>query len=129
MIDSRFKLQTMEPGFASVMISKNGVFLSTNLYKKLGKTKYIQVYLDESAKEIALVKCDENADEAVELRTSNDYAKFYNKDFISKVADLCGQSFDTIAIRVMGKYVSDGDYYIFDLKSAKESKKGKSKDE
>lgn len=118
-IDSRFKLQSMEAGYPSIVISKNGVFLSVNLFNKLNHSQYIQVYLSETTKEIAIIKCERDDEAAVELRVSDKYAKFNNKDFINKVANLCGTTFDKICLRIMGAYIADGDYYVFDLKNPK----------
>ncbi len=121
-IDSRFKLQTMETGVPSLMISKNGIFLSVNLYKKLHEAKYVQVYLSEETKEIAITRCEEDDESAVELKFADKYARIYNRDFINTIASLLTMTFETINVRVNGRYVSDGDYYIFDLNTAKRGK-------
>ncbi len=118
-IDSRFKLQTMEKGVPSIVITKNGIFLSTNLHKKLGETEYVQVYLSKQTKELAIVKCEENDDSAVKLRINGDYAKIYNKDFINNIASICNKSLDTIDLRIIGTYIPEDDYFIFDFSSFK----------
>ena len=127
-IDSRFKLQTMEKGLPSIVISKNGIFLSVNLHKKLGMTSYVQLYLAEETREIAIMACDKNADEAVELKLANEYARIYNKDFVNNVAKLLKTSFDEVGHRVVGTPSEDGDYFIFDLKKAKKTNRGKNTD-
>lgn len=121
-IDARFKLQTMETGVPSLMISKNGIFLSVNLYKKLNGAKYVQVYLSEETREIAIAKCNKEDEAAVELKFADKYARIYNRDFINTIASLLLTTFYAINIRVNGRYVSDGDYYIFDLNTAKKGK-------
>lgn len=122
-IDARFKLQSMEQGVPSIVISKNGLFLSVNLYKKLDGASYVQIYLSEETKEIAIMRCEADAEAAVELKISGKYARIYNKDFINKIASLCGTTYEKIKKTVTGYYVSDGDYFVFDLKAAKDSKK------
>lgn len=123
-IDARFILQKMETGVPSIVISKNGIFLSKNLYGKLDNTLYVQVYLSQDTKEIAIVPCSQNDENAVSLKVVNDYARIYNKDFIIKIASLMGTTFDKINLRVMGSPVED--YFIFDLKTATSG--GKKKD-
>lgn len=116
---ARFKLQKMETGVPSIVISKNGVFLSKNLYGKLNNTSFVQVYLSEDTKEIAIVPCSKNAENAVPLKVVNDYARIYNRDFINKIASIMGTGFNQINLRVMG--TQEEDYYIFDLKTATHS--------
>lgn len=118
-IDSRFKLQTMEKGLPSIVITKNGIFLSKNLHKKLNDTKFIQVYLSKETKEIAIVKCNELDDSAVELKINGDYARIYNKDFINNIASICNKSLDNINLRIIGTYIPEDDYFIFDLSTTK----------
>lgn len=118
-IDSRFKLQVMETGVPSLVISKNGIFLSMNLYKKLHEAKFVQVYLSEETKEIAIARCEKDDEAAVELKFADKYARIYNRDFINTIASLMATTIESINMRVNGSYVSDGDYYVFDLKTAK----------
>ena len=81
-MDGRFALQKMESGAPSIAISKNGIFLSKNLYGKMCEPKYVQVYLSEGTKELAIVPCKEQDESSVELKMSNEYARIYNKDFL-----------------------------------------------
>ena len=121
MLDSRFKLQTMESGFPSIVISRNGIFLSKNFYKKILETSHVQVYLSEETKELAIVPCSSSDESSIELKVVGDSARIYNKDFINRLASLIQKSYDTINVRVPGEN-SDG-YYIFDLTKAVERKK------
>lgn len=122
-VDARFTLQKMEIGVPSIVISKNGIFLSKNLYGKLDNTLYVQVYLSQDTKEIAIVPCSQNDENAVSLKVVNDYARIYNKDFINKIASLMGTTFNKINLRVIGLPVED--YFIFDLKTAKSGRQKK----
>lgn len=127
MIDERFKLQTMEYGVPSIVISKNGIFISKNLYKKLNESKYVQIYLAEETKEMAIVPCTKNDTAAIELRIVNNYARISNKDFIIKLATLMGTTFEKMQLRIVGVAVDN--YYVFDLKDNKSAKKNECADE
>lgn len=121
MLDSKFKLQTMELGFPSIVISRNGIFLSKNFYKKICETSHVQIYLSEETKELAIVPCSVLDESSIELKVVGESARIYNKDFINRLASLIQKSYDTINVRVPGKN-TDG-YYIFDLTKAVERKK------
>lgn len=113
MISPRFKLQTMEYGVPSIVISKNGIFLSTNLYKKMGTPSFVQIYLSSETKELALVPCSKEDPSAVELKLNGEYARIYNKDFINNIATLCGQSFSTVNLKIIGQ--QEDNYFVFNL--------------
>ena len=119
-MNARFKLQKMESGAPSIVISKNGIFLSKNLYRKMKGTRFVQLYLAEDSKELAIVPCSYSDEAAVELKIVNDYARVYNKDFICKLAVLIGKSFDEIKWTVLGR--PEEDYFVFDLKTGKAGK-------
>lgn len=119
-LDARFKLQTMETGVPSIAISKNGIFLSKNFYRKISEPSHVQVYLSEGTKEMVIVPCDSNAESAVALRITGGYARIYNNDFVNSIASLVGKTLNDINLRVTGTLI-DG-YYVFDLKTARAGK-------
>jgi hypothetical protein len=113
----------METGAPSIVISKNGVFFSPNLYRKLNEAKFVQVFLAKATKEIAIAACSKDDEGAVDVKLADTYARIYNKDFVNDIATLMGTTYQEINMRVMGK--AEDDYYVFDLKAASPTRKKK----
>lgn len=74
---------------------------------------FVQVYIAEASKELALASCEKDSEGAFALRFNGQYARISNRDLINTIAELCNTTIENVKIRSIGK--REDDYFVFDL--------------
>lgn len=117
-----FKDITQIKGYPSVSVTANGVTFNSATVVKLGKPAYVRLLINEPAKAIAVVPCEEAAVNAVKFYTDkkNLSVRLSGRDLRKTLCDLMEWNIkDGVGYKIDGDFDKNQNAIFFDLSLAK----------
>ncbi len=115
-----FKPYNLTIGLPAVSLTANGLTFNKSAVTKIGKPSHVVFYINELDKQIAIVPCakdDENATIFYKPNARNIVSvRWNNKDLLNTIYSMMGWNIDTDNYKSNGTYYSKDNVMIFDLK-------------
>ena len=118
-----FKPIELMVGSAVLSVTSNGLSFNKNVVSKMGCPEYIRFMLNDSTKQLAIQKTDENDSIGVPFaRKSVDNkngVRYNNRDLEHTLESLMGWDLSTKTYRIDGVYSDDDHAMIFNFNDAR----------
>lgn len=102
----------------SVSISSYGLTFNKTVVDTMELPNYVDLYLDENNKKLAIAPSDSSTSIPFCINKSNKVnARINNKEFCRKLAKLMSWDLGDASYRVAGEFIKDEKVFIFDLNS------------
>lgn len=115
-----FKPYNLTIGLPAVSFTANGITFNKSAVTKIGKPSHVIFYINELDKQIAIVPCakdDENATQFYKPNARNVVSvRWNNKDLLNTIYSMMDWNLDTDNYKSNGNYYSKENVMIFDLK-------------
>jgi len=114
-----FKQINVVSGKPTITITKNGLTFSKNAVYKLELSEYVNLYLNEQKKVLAVQCCPEKTNMSIQFaREDKDYVRWNNQDFLQTLDKLMEWDHTKYKYKIVGEYYSNEKLLYFDLNSA-----------
>lgn len=114
-----FKQINVVAGKPTITITKNGLTFSKNALYKLELSEYVNLYLNEQKKALAVQICSEKTNMSIQFaREDKDYVRWNNQDFLQMIDKIMDWDHTKYKYKIVGEYYSDEKLLLFDLNSA-----------
>lgn len=122
---------TILQGSSFMSVTDNGLNFNKNVVKHLREAESIKIFCNSSKKQIAIQKCDNNAENSISFcrdeKNLKTGVRFNNREIQQMIAMMMSWNLSEYNYKADGFLADDGETMIFDLNSARKfSKKGKS---
>ena len=118
-------------GNSFMSVTENGLHFSGKAVFNMQKANYVQFFLNESTKQIAIQKCNKNSEDAISFFRSEKNLKngvhFNNSEILQMICDMMEWNLEEFNFRIEGIFIEESQAMTFDLNNAKKSKKKKRK--
>ena len=116
-------------GSSFLSITANGLNFSGMSVFHMQKANYVNLFLNEETKKIAIQKCNKNAEDAIPFfRTDKNLksgVRFNNAEIQRMINELMGWDVSTFNYKVDGFLDEEEQAMIFDLNAARKTRKNK----
>ena len=114
-----FKQINVVTGKPTITITKNGLTFSKNAVYKLELCEFVNLYLNEQKKVLAVQYCAEKTNMSIQFaRDDKDFVRWNNQDFLQMIDKLMGWDHTRNKYKIVGEYYSDEKLLYFDLNLA-----------
>lgn len=111
-----FKQINVVSGKPTITITKNGLTFSKNAVYKLELSEYVNLYLSEQKKVLAVQCCTEKTNMSIKFASDDkDYVRWNNQDFLLMIDKLMDWDHTKFKYKIVGEYYSDDKLLYFDL--------------
>ena len=116
-----FKPISLSVGLPYISITTNGLTFNKTSIVKIGKPTHVVLLMNESKKQIAIMPCsenDENATPFLRRGKGNITVRWNNRDLLYTLSKMMQWDLSKMGYRVDGEYISDNNALVFDLNNA-----------
>ena len=118
-------------GNSFMSVTENGLHFSGKAVFHMQKATCVQFFVNESTKQIAIQKCNKNAEDAISFYRSEKNLKngvhFNNSEMLQMICQMMDWDISSFNFRIEGKFFEESQAMTFDLNTAKITKKKKRK--
>ncbi|MBE6773750.1 MAG: hypothetical protein E7544_05950 [Ruminococcaceae bacterium] len=109
-------------GVPYVSVTNNGVTFNKSVVMKLDYPRFVQLLINASTQQIAILPCDETALNAVAFfkpKKKNVISVRWNgRDLLNTLQDLTGWDLSKQAFKIEGEFIKDANIVLFDMTKA-----------
>lgn len=126
MLDGFVKIPYLS-GSSFLSVTTNGLNFSGIAVFHMQKPAYVNLFLNEEAKQIAIQKCNKNAEDAIQFYRNEKNLKigvrFNNREILQMVVRLMGWDLSSFNYKIEGVYNEEEQAMFFDLNNVRKTPK------